>query len=87
MSEKCIYQINCNQCNFTKKSNYPFFSDLKENNKRYMLYEKAKENIIWITYYDLIVPESNKINELFLSDNSLKEYAKEIKKLMETFLK
>jgi hypothetical protein len=47
MSEEYIYQINCNQCNFTKQLKHPFFSDLKESNKKYMICDKCKQKTFY----------------------------------------
>jgi hypothetical protein len=44
--------------------------------------EIAKQDIIWIVYYDLIVPGSNEL-DAFLSNPLFKEYIKSIKELME----
>jgi hypothetical protein len=62
---------------------------IDETNAKLLInnYEICKKNIIWIVYYDLMTPGSNKINELFLLDNSLKIYVNNLKKIMVNFLK
>ncbi len=47
MKENCIFQITCIFCNNKKSSKRPFFSDLKENNKRYIICNKCNKKVFF----------------------------------------
>jgi hypothetical protein len=57
-----------------------------ENNLLKNNYNEVKKDLIWVVYYDAIIPGSNKINEIFLLDDSLKKYIISLKTLMEKYI-
>jgi uncharacterized CHY-type Zn-finger protein len=64
------YKLICNKCKSSKSSEKPFSSDLKENNKRYILCGKCNEKIFF--QFKLINKKSKKV-PIFLDSIIIKK--------------